>query len=87
MADTLQSLGFTLVGGGPQFNLDKAAFDKAVQDFGANCKVRCWSFLLRGHGVQMRGSNYLVPINANPTREIFRCSMPRLCSADRKSVV
>src|SRR5262245_38484551 len=35
MADTLQGLGFTLVSGGPQLYLDKAAFDKAVQDFGA----------------------------------------------------
>jgi len=35
MADTLQGLGFTLVSGGPQLNLDKAAFDKAAQDFGA----------------------------------------------------
>src|SRR5262249_23882866 len=26
-------------------------------------------FYYAGHGVQVRGSNYLVPINANPTRE------------------
>ena len=26
-------------------------------------------FNYAGHGVQVRGSNYLVPINANPTRE------------------
>jgi hypothetical protein len=64
MADTLQ------VGGGPQLNLDKAAFDKAVQDFGAKLQGADVSlFYYAGHGVQVRGSNYLVPINANPTRE------------------
>jgi len=70
MADTLQGLGFTLVGGGPQLNLDEAAFDKAVQDFGAKLQgADVGLFYHAGHGVQMRGSNYLVPINANPTRE------------------
>src|SRR5262245_57649059 len=71
MADTLQGLGFTLVGGGPQLNLDEAAFDKAVQDFGAKLQGVPMSVfsITQGHGVQVRGSNYLVPINANPTRE------------------
>jgi uncharacterized caspase-like protein len=26
-------------------------------------------FYYAGHGVQVRGSNYLVPVGANPTRE------------------
>ena len=70
MADTLQGLGFTLVSGGPQLNLDKAAFDKAVQDFGAKLQgADVGLFYYAGRGVQVRGSNYLVPINANPTRE------------------
>src|SRR5438046_910669 len=33
MADTLRFLGFTLVGGGAQLDLDKAQFDSAVQSF------------------------------------------------------
>src|SRR5271165_3856058 len=33
MADTLRALGFTLVGGGAQLDLDKPAFDNAVQSF------------------------------------------------------
>jgi hypothetical protein len=70
MADTLQGLGFTLVGGGPQLNLDEAAFDKAVQTSARNCKgADVGLFYHAGHGVQVRGSNYLAPINANPTRE------------------
>ena len=33
-AETLRSLGFKLVGGGAQLDLDKADFDAAVQSFG-----------------------------------------------------
>jgi Caspase domain len=70
MADTLKGLGFTLIGGGAQINLDKAALDNAVQSFGKRIQdadVRL--FYYAGHGVQVAGSNYLVPVNANPTRE------------------
>jgi hypothetical protein len=70
MAETLRGLGFTLVGDGAQFNLDKGAFDKAVQDFGVKLQgADVGLFYYAGHGVQVRGANYLVPINANPTRE------------------
>src|ERR1700756_1801787 len=34
MADTLQGLGFQLIGGGPQVDLDKQAFDAVLQKFG-----------------------------------------------------
>src|SRR5665647_1775415 len=34
MADTLSSLGFTLIGGRAQLDLDKSALDNAVQNFG-----------------------------------------------------
>jgi Caspase domain len=34
MAETLRSLGFTLVGGGAQLDLDKSGIDRAVQNFG-----------------------------------------------------
>src|ERR1700678_335215 len=34
MADTLQSLGFNLVGGHAQLDLDKSSLDNAVQNFG-----------------------------------------------------
>jgi hypothetical protein len=70
MAETLRGLGFTLVGDAAQLNLDKAAFDKAVQDFGTKLQgADVGLFYYAGHGVQVRGANYLVPINANPTRE------------------
>jgi TPR repeat protein len=70
MARTLSDLGFTLVGGGPQLDLDKAAFDRVVQEFGVQLGgARVALFYYAGHGVQVRGSNYLLPVSANPTRE------------------
>jgi TPR repeat protein len=70
MADTLRGLGFTLIGSGAQLDLDKAALDVAVQSFGQRIQgADVALFYFAGHGVQVRGSNYLVPVNANPTRE------------------
>ena len=70
MAETLRGLGFDLVGNGAQFDLDKPGFDRVVQTFGqqlvgANVAL----FYYAGHGLQVRGSNWLVPATANPTRE------------------
>jgi hypothetical protein len=70
IANTLRDLGFTLVGGSAQLDLDKASFDGAIQNFGQKIQgTDVALFYYAGHGVQVRGSNYLVPINANPTRE------------------
>ena len=70
MADTLGGLGFTLIGGGAQTDLDKAALDIAIQNFGRQIQgADVTLFYYAGHGVQVSGSNYLVPVNANPTRE------------------
>jgi hypothetical protein len=70
MAETLSNLGFTLVGGRAQLDLDKVAMDNAVQSFGRQVQgADVALFYYAGHGVQVAGSNYLVPVNANPTRE------------------
>jgi hypothetical protein len=70
MAETLSSLGFTLVGGHAQLDLDKPAMDTAVQNFGRQVQgADVALFYYAGHGVQVSGSNYLVPVTANPTRE------------------
>jgi len=70
MAATLGGLGFTLVGGKAQLDLDKAALDSAVQNFGRQVQgADVALFYYAGHGVQVSGSNYLVPVGANPTRE------------------
>lgn len=70
IADTLGRLGFTLIGGGAQVDLDKASFDSVVQRFGNQLiGADVAFFYYAGHGLQVRGTNYLVPVTANPTRE------------------
>jgi hypothetical protein len=70
MAETLGSLGFTLIGGSAQLDLDKSRMDTAIQNFGRELQgADVALFYYAGHGVQVAGANYLVPISANPTRE------------------
>jgi formylglycine-generating enzyme required for sulfatase activity len=70
MADTLGSLGFLLVGGAPQLNLDEGNFRQVMREFSNQLQgADVGLFYYAGHGVQVRGSNYLVPVGANPTRE------------------
>lgn len=70
MSDTLLSLGFFVVGGGAQLDLDKAGFDGALREFGhelAGADVAL--FYYAGHGVETHGLNYLVPVDAHPLDE------------------
>ena len=70
MADTLRSVGFSLVGGGAQLDLDKGGIDRAVRAFGAQLQgADVGLFYYAGHGVQISGVNYLVPVDANPVRQ------------------
>ncbi|QPF84336.1 YARHG domain-containing protein [Bradyrhizobium genosp. L] len=70
VAETLQRLGFALVGGRAQLDLDKAGFDTAIQRFGGQLMgADVALFYYAGHGIQVRGTNYLVPVSANPVRE------------------
>ena len=70
MASTLQELGFTLVGDGAETDLDKVSLERLIQQFGAALQgADVAMFYYAGHGIQVRGSNYLVPIGANPARE------------------
>ena len=62
MAATLKSLGLTVIEG---INLDKASLDRTIRDFsvalsGADVGV----FFYAGHGLQVNGVNYLVPVDA-----------------------
>ena len=59
-----------MVGGGARLDLDKAGFDAALQEFktqlvGADVAL----FYYAGHAMEIRGLNYLVPVDANPTGE------------------
>ena len=69
VARTLKASGFTLVGGDAQLDLDKPRFDAAVEQFGrAIARAEVALFYYSGHGLQVNGTNYLVPVDANPTR-------------------
>jgi uncharacterized caspase-like protein len=62
MAAALRKLGFQIVEG---FDLDKAAFDRKVRDFAdALSGGKVGVFFYAGHGVQVAGANYLVPVDA-----------------------
>jgi uncharacterized caspase-like protein len=70
MADTLKTLGFSVVGNGAQFCLDRAGFDEALHKFGdllVGADVAL--FYYAGHGIEAHGLNYLVPVDAHPVNE------------------
>jgi tetratricopeptide (TPR) repeat protein len=61
---TLQKLGFKLVRGRPLVDLDKATTDKMVEEFGIMAQdADVALFYFSGHGMQIDGTNYLVPID------------------------
>ena len=62
MAATLRQIGFRVVEG---FDLDKSGFDAKVREFAAALKgADVGLFYYAGHGIQVAGHNYLVPIDA-----------------------
>ena len=70
MADALVSVGFALVGGGAQLNLDEDKFRHIVKEFGNQLAAGDVAvFYYAGHGIEVDGSNYLVPIDADATKE------------------
>ena len=69
IASTLRAQGFELVGGGPQLDLDRATLSQAIQAFGkALAGADVGLFYYSGHGLQVSGVNWLVPVDANPGR-------------------
>ncbi|MEZ5801088.1 MAG: caspase family protein [Nitratireductor sp.] len=69
MARTLESAGFTvtLVG-----DADYRTLKKALLDFGRQLRgddIEAGLFYYAGHGLQVKGENYLVPVNAAITSE------------------
>jgi Caspase domain len=68
IAATLKDLGFTLIGGKAQTDLDRAGFEHEIREFGAKLAGGSVGlFYYAGHGVQVRGANHPVPVGANPT--------------------
>jgi len=62
MSGVLKGLGFEVIDG---FDLNKAAFDGKVREFAAALEgAAVGVFFYAGHGLQVSGQNYLVPIDA-----------------------
>lgn len=68
MADALGKVGFEVISAA---NADHRAMDQAIEAFGARLMARggVGLFYYSGHGVQVGGDNYLLPIGAALTRE------------------
>lgn len=62
VAATLRKLGFAVI---DAFDLNKAALDRKVRDFAAALRgAEAGLFFFAGHGLQVAGQNYLVPVDA-----------------------
>jgi uncharacterized caspase-like protein len=65
MSAALRKLGFRVIEG---FDLDKKTFDAKVRDFATALEGSdVGLFFYAGHGMQVSGDNYLVPVNAKLT--------------------
>lgn len=67
MAATLKALGFDVASG---INVNQRDMKRLIREFGQKLKAGgSGLFYYAGHGVQSRGRNYLIPIDANITSE------------------
>jgi uncharacterized caspase-like protein len=63
VGEALQKIGFKLVGGQPLVGLNKEAMEAQVEEFGKLAKnADIALFYFSGHGVQLNGTNFLVPV-------------------------
>lgn len=70
VSQTLAKLGFTLIGGGPVLDADKSAMESAIREFGRALEGGAVGlFYYSGHGIQVGGVNYLIPVSADIARE------------------
>lgn len=62
MADSLKKIGFDTI---KRIDVDKSAFEKAIYDFSKKLsQYDIILFFYAGHGVQIDGINYLLPVDA-----------------------
>ena len=66
MGDSLRQLGFKVIA---LENASQRQMHEAVRQFGDSLKGGVGLFYYAGHGVQVKGRNYLVPVDADITRE------------------
>ncbi len=77
IAAVLKQLGFQVIDG---FDLDKVAFERKVRDFSVALRAaEVGLFFYAGHGLQVAGQNYLVPVDAKvETADALDWEMVRL---------
>jgi uncharacterized caspase-like protein len=77
MAAALRKFSFQVIDG---FDLDKASFDRKVREFGSALEnAETGVFFYAGHGLQVAGQNYLVPVDAKAeTADALDFEMVRL---------
>jgi hypothetical protein len=73
MAETLKELGFEIVGGQALTDLSKEEMSLEIIKFGDHLRTTkgVGLFYFAGHGVQVKGRNYLIPIGAKLDREEY----------------
>lgn len=65
IAGALKKLGFHVIEG---FDLDKVSFDRMIREFATTLQgASAGLFFFAGHGLQVAGHNYLVPVDARLT--------------------
>jgi uncharacterized caspase-like protein len=73
MGQTLKSLGFTLIGGKAHTNLKKEELSLHIIELGDQLRRTrgVGFFYFAGHGMQIEGQNYLIPVGAKLDREEY----------------
>jgi hypothetical protein len=68
VADELRDLGFAVTQG---INKSQSEMEQMIREFGQRLKANCGVglFYYAGHGVQIAGRNYLIPVNADIQNE------------------
>jgi len=70
VAEVLKATGFELIGGKAMVDLDRTATEQAIRNFGRKLREGAVGlFYYAGHGIQVAGANYLVPVSANLASE------------------
>jgi Caspase domain len=82
MAAALKGVGFIVVSG---YDLDKPALEKKIREFaGALAGADTGVFFYAGHGLQVAGTNYIVPVDAElSTADALEFEMIKLDSVQR----
>jgi formylglycine-generating enzyme required for sulfatase activity len=66
MVTALQAIGFDVLDGKAQIDLDRQGLENAIKRFGRSIRGKqVGLFYYAGHGVQVDGKNYLIPVLAN----------------------